>query len=77
MIWQHDAARADADGAGRMAGFSNDQRGGSTGNVLHAVVFGEPEAGEPGVLSAFGHHRSCGQRVTDSAAFDNGAQIEN
>ena len=76
VVGQHDAARADADGAGGGGDMGDHHRGRGRGDALHAVMLGHPIALIAERFGMGGEVGGIGQRLRHGATFDDGHQIE-
>src|SRR5690606_35416 len=76
MIGQHDAAGADTDAFGGSGNMTDDNRGRSTCNPRHAVMFGKPEALVATVFGLDRHLAGLVQSVAYGPSFGNRRKIE-
>ena len=76
VVGEHDAARTDADRAGRRGDVCDHDRGRGRRDAGHAVMFGDPIALEPDALGVAREVGGVGERLGNGAAFDDGDEIE-
>ena len=77
MIGQHDAARADADGAGAAGNMAQGDGGRRTGDARHRVMLGHPITCVAETLRCPRKLDRIAERIASVPAFDDRRQIEN
>ena len=77
MVGQHDAAGADADGAGVRGNVADDHRGGGTGDAFHVVVLRHPEAGVTQCFDVLGQRCTLLQRLAGGETLAHRHEVEN
>ncbi|OBX34705.1 hypothetical protein A8U91_03765 [Halomonas elongata] len=76
MIGQHDATAAHADMRGPLGQVSDQYGGGSAGDAIDAVVFGDPVTGEVEAFGQAGQRDALGEAVGGAAALPDGGQVQ-
>ncbi len=76
MVGEHDAARADAEGAGGGGDMGDHQRGGGGSDAGHVVMFGQPEAGVAVAFGGLGEGGGVLNRVAGGAAFGDWGEVK-
>ncbi|MCY1170616.1 hypothetical protein D9M73_106960 [compost metagenome] len=76
MVGQHDPARADADGGGRIADMRQHHRCRRAGDAGHAVMLGGPIARKAEPFDMRCNVGGIGQGLRHTAAFNDGDEIE-
>ena len=77
MVGQHDAAGADANSRGARRQVADQHGGGGTGDAVHVVVLGHPEAGEAQRLGVPGQRQGVLQGLGRAAVVADRRQVEN
>src|SRR3546814_7395594 len=76
MVRQHDAARADAKGAGAAGDVSDDDGGRRAGDTRHVVVLGHPEAAVAPAFGMGGEVARVVERRARIAAFGDAGKLQ-
>ena len=76
MVWQHDAAGADAQRLGTRCDIPNQHRGCRAGHAVHVVMLGDPEAVVAERLGVLREVKRVAQRLGCVAAFNDRRKVE-